>query len=62
MNEKPTMETIDELHQHSLGQRIQLSWNDIKIINDVYCKGESILSIAVKEITAHNQDYTDILI
>jgi len=41
VNGKNTMETLNPLYQHTIGQKTGLSFLDVKAINVVYCQGST---------------------
>lgn len=48
------METVDNEYQPNMGQRVELSFSDAKIINLAYCKSES-LSITSQVLFLNNR-------
>ena len=47
-NGKNTMETINPLYQHNMGQRTGLSFLDAKSVNLAYCSGKSTTPILLR--------------
>uniref|UniRef100_A0AC35FHC2 EGF-like domain-containing protein n=2 Tax=Panagrolaimus sp. PS1159 TaxID=55785 RepID=A0AC35FHC2_9BILA len=53
-NNQPTIQTIDFNYQDTIGQRIELSFNDVKKINFAYCN-----STCSSRLPCQNGGYTD---
>ena len=41
-NDQPTLEALDKRYQSNMGQRVTLSFLDVKAINMAYCQGKII--------------------
>ena len=47
-NGKNTMETINPLYQHNMGQRTGLSFLDAKSVNLAYCSGKCTTQVLLR--------------
>jgi len=47
-----TLETVDPLYQHNIGQRVGLSFLTSKLINFAYCNGKYVKTFTMKRSLA----------